>query len=35
VGEETNATIKTKMVKGRRYIIRVRIHRKGVAPLFH
>jgi len=38
-GEETNATIKTKMVKGRRYIIRVRIHyissSQGVALLLH
>jgi hypothetical protein len=38
-GEETNATIKVKMVKGRHYIIRVRIHYisspEGVALLLH
>lgn len=38
-GEEANAIIKTKMVKGRRYIIRVRIHYvmspDGVALLLH
>jgi hypothetical protein len=25
-GEESNATIKVKMVKGRHYVIRVRVH---------